>query len=85
MLNSDKPESLIRIISEDSIEKIFKIVCFDDSKKFTALTPEIHYICIGKGMCPLITTSIPYDNVFISGATKRGFKYKRSFDIGYFT
>ena len=84
-MNSTKPKAINRIITEVSSEKIFATVCFNNSIKLTALETKTHYLSFGRDMCQLITASASYSNFFVAPAIKRGFKYKRSFDIGYFS
>ena len=82
-MNSTKPKAINRIITEVSSEKIFATVCFNNSIKLTALETKTHYLSFGRDMCQLITASASYSNFFVAPAIKRGFKYKRRFDVGY--
>ena len=78
-----EPKVENRLIPEVSPEKIFKAVCFNNVKKYTALETEVRYLSFGKDTCPLVSTKIPFNTFYLSGGVQRGFKYKRSFDVGY--
>ena len=81
LLKSKKPESKKRTIIKNSLDEIFRNVCFNNNRKYAALETEARYQSYGKNICPL-APSVPFNSLFVSGGVKRGFKYKRSLDIG---
>ena len=65
-----------------SLEEIKKI-CFDKSKNhYAGFMSENAYAFSGKFVCQLTSTPEKLYTVYISSGIRRGFKYKRSFDIG---
>ncbi|XP_016839123.2 glutamate receptor 2-like [Nasonia vitripennis] len=62
--------------------EIFRKVCFTEDKKLAAFEAEDRHKAIGKNICRLISTKASYFETWIASAIKRGFRYKRSFDIG---
>ena len=72
-----------KFILETSAEELFKKICFDKSRKYTAVIGDERYKTYGKYVCSLYATPGSYFINYVSSGIQRGFKYKRSFDIGY--
>ena len=66
-----------------SAGELFKKVCFDKSIKYTGVIGDERYKTSGKKICTLNTIPGSYLKSYISSGIQRGFKYKRSFDIGF--
>lgn len=71
-----------RVSYAPSAEEIYKTVCFSTKRKYAAFEAEDRHKAIGKNICRLIPTLSSYYETWIASAIKRGFKYKRSFDMG---
>ena len=64
-------------------EEMLNKICFDKTKNQYALfISEDVYKPYGKLMCTLSNTNEKFYLIFATAGIKRGFKYKRSFDIG---
>ena len=70
-----------RISLEPSSDILYKSVC-SSKLKYAVFDAEDRQKAIGTDYCLLIPTGIPYYDTWIASAVVRGFKYKRTIDIG---
>ena len=71
-----------RLFVNDVAEKLFYEACFNDKKKTVIIHTDDRYKAYGKYICPLISIPAKYDTLIQTSGIRKGFKYKRSFDIG---
>lgn len=76
---------LERVSYAPGAKEVYEKVCFSEKKELAAFEAEDRHMAIGKHICRLLPTRGSYFETWIASAVKRGFPYKRSFDIGYAT
>ncbi|XP_011499261.1 PREDICTED: uncharacterized protein LOC105363293 [Ceratosolen solmsi marchali] len=71
-----------RVFYTSSTFELYNEICFSKKKRLAIFEAEDHHETMGKLFCQLVPTKKSYFISSIASGVKRGYRYKRSFDIG---
>lgn len=71
-----------RIFYVSTGAELYSKMCTATKTKYAVFDSEDRQKAMGKDICKMIPVQSSYFETWIASAVKRGFKYKRSFDIG---